>query len=126
MANSTGDAIHATSPDDDTVVDDRGGSNSCAASIIVLDTTPPAITCPPNIVTNAPVGAKNLAVNYPAPSVTDEIDTLLLESVGEFLDRGQPGVILDLCRLSPSPATPDGAAFLKLDREQVSSGDGDD
>lgn len=54
-----------------TVIDNQGGSNSCTANIIVVDTTPPTINCPANIVTNAPPGQSSLAINYPAPLVTD-------------------------------------------------------
>ena len=54
-----------------TVIDNQGGSNSCTANIIVVDTTPPTINCPANIVTNAPPGQSSLAINYPAPVVTD-------------------------------------------------------
>jgi T5SS/PEP-CTERM-associated repeat protein len=54
-----------------TVVDNLGASNSCAATIVVLDTTPPGITCPANIITNAPAGQTSMILNYPAPVVTD-------------------------------------------------------
>ena len=42
-----------------TVTDNHGASNSCVATVTVVDTTPPVITCPGIIVTNAtaPVGA---------------------------------------------------------------------
>jgi hypothetical protein len=54
-----------------TVVDNLGASNSCITTIVVLDTTPPTITCPANIVTNAQPGQTSLAVSYPPPTVTD-------------------------------------------------------
>jgi len=54
-----------------TVVDNQGASNSCIANIIVADTTLLTISCPANIVTNAPPGQTSLALNYPAPVVTD-------------------------------------------------------
>jgi len=42
-----------------TVIDNHGASNSCVATVTVADTTPPAITCPANIVADAtsPSGA---------------------------------------------------------------------
>jgi T5SS/PEP-CTERM-associated repeat protein len=54
-----------------TVVDNLGASNSCVATIIVLDTTPPSISCPANLVTNAQPGQASVVVTYPPPTVTD-------------------------------------------------------
>jgi uncharacterized repeat protein (TIGR03803 family) len=52
-----------------TVTDNHGLSNSCVAAVTVADTTPPVITCPGNIVTDAtsPDGA---VVSF-APTASD-------------------------------------------------------
>jgi len=53
-----------------TVTDNRGPSNSCVATVTVVDTTPPAISRPDNIATDAtsPAGA---VVSFPAPAASD-------------------------------------------------------
>ncbi len=53
-----------------TATDNRGPSNSCIATVTVVDTTPPAMSRPQNIVTDAtsPAGA---VVSFPAPAVSD-------------------------------------------------------
>ena len=74
-----------------TVVDDLGATNSCTASIIVVDSTPPTITCPADIVTNAPPGQSGVIVNYPPPLVTDNcsgVTTNSLPASGSFFPAG--------------------------------------
>jgi hypothetical protein len=52
-----------------TVTDNHGLSNSCVATVTVVDTTPPVITCPGNIVTDAT--ASDGAVVSFAPTASD-------------------------------------------------------
>src|SRR5882724_3811102 len=53
-----------------TVTDSHGLSNSCVAIVTVADTTPPVVTCPGNIVTDATSRA-GVVVNFPTPAATD-------------------------------------------------------
>jgi hypothetical protein len=53
------------------VADNRGGTNACVVPVIVVDTTPPLLTCPGNIVTQAVAGAGSVVVNFSPPSASD-------------------------------------------------------
>ncbi|HVM63180.1 MAG TPA: choice-of-anchor Q domain-containing protein [Verrucomicrobiae bacterium] len=52
-----------------TVTDNHGTSNSCVATVTVVDDTPPQITCPADIVTNA-TSAAGAVVTF-APTASD-------------------------------------------------------
>ena len=52
-----------------TVTDNHGASNSCVATVTVVDRTPPVITCPANIVTDAT--SRSGAVVSIAPTASD-------------------------------------------------------
>jgi uncharacterized repeat protein (TIGR01451 family) len=54
-----------------TVSDGNGGLANCAMTITVVDDTPPTITCPGTVVTQAPPESVSLVVNYPLPAVAD-------------------------------------------------------
>jgi T5SS/PEP-CTERM-associated repeat protein len=74
-----------------TVVDNQGASNSCTANIIVVDATPPTISCPANIVTNAPQGQSSVVVNFPNPAVVDNcglVSTNFLPPSGSLFSFG--------------------------------------
>ena len=59
-----------------TVTDNDGWTDSCDATITVEDHTPPAITCPANLVTNLPAGVSNAVVNFSTPAATDNCGTV--------------------------------------------------
>jgi len=61
-----------------TITDTHGASSSCTASVTVVDTTPPALTCPPNQSVPAVVGQCQAVVSYPDPTVTDNCSGSLL------------------------------------------------
>jgi len=59
-----------------TATDDSGNSNVCTFNVIVRDTTPPNITCPPNlIVSEAPRDSGGAVVTFAAPTVLDTCDS---------------------------------------------------
>ena len=74
-----------------TVTDNRGPSNICVATVTVVDATPPAISRPDNIVTDAtsPAGA---AVSFPEPAASDNCS---LASVTSSLASGSTFAIGD-------------------------------
>jgi len=51
-----------------TATDHCGNSSQCVQTITVEDTTPPTITCPPNITVNADAGVCTAQVTLPAPA----------------------------------------------------------
>ena len=56
-----------------TVTDDHGAPSSCQATVTVVDATPPAVSCPANIVVSLPLNTTSTGttVNYQAPTATD-------------------------------------------------------
>ncbi|MEY2428462.1 MAG: hypothetical protein QOJ40_1347 [Verrucomicrobiota bacterium] len=59
-----------------TATDSWGASNSCNSLVIVLDQTPPAITCPPNIVANNDLNLCGATVSFPLPVASDLCSTV--------------------------------------------------
>lgn len=94
-----------------TVVDNQGGSNSCTANIIVVDTTPPTISCPANIVTNAPQGQTSVAVSFPNPAVADNcgvVSTNFSPPSGSLFSFGVTPVI---CTVTDSSGNTNTCSF---------------
>src|SRR5207249_296900 len=56
-----------------TVVDSHSATGMCSAMVTVVDGTPPSITCPANITTNAAPSQSSRVVTF-APSVLDNCD----------------------------------------------------
>lgn len=54
-----------------TVEDEDGNTASCSFNVNVVDVTPPAITCPADIVVAAPAGTCEASVSFPTPAATD-------------------------------------------------------
>lgn len=52
-----------------TAVDASGNTASCRFNVTVADSTPPTITCPPNVNMQAPSGQCSAVVNFPAPGL---------------------------------------------------------
>lgn len=48
------------------VADEAGNTNTCTFKVVVVDGEPPQITCPGDILTNAPPGACSVVINYSA------------------------------------------------------------
>lgn len=94
-----------------TVVDNQGGSNFCTASIIVLDATPPTITCPANITTNAPPGQSSVVVTYPAPSVSDNCSGVTSNSVPPSGSAFPLGVTVVTCTATDSSGNTNTCSF---------------
>lgn len=59
-----------------TATDSHGASNSCTAQVIVQDTTPPTITCPPDLVVSANDGCAATGVDLGLPQVSDNCSTV--------------------------------------------------
>ncbi len=94
-----------------TVVDNLGASNSCNATIVVVDTTPPAVSCPANIVTNAPHGQTGLVVNFPAPVFSDNC-TLASTNVSPQSGSVFPlGVTTVLCSATDTSGNSNSCSF---------------
>jgi parallel beta-helix repeat protein len=51
--------------------DSSNNGSLCAFIVTVIDSEPPVIRCPNNIAVDAPSGQNTVAVNYPAPTATD-------------------------------------------------------
>jgi autotransporter-associated beta strand protein/T5SS/PEP-CTERM-associated repeat protein len=94
-----------------TVVDNQGATNSCTANVIVLDITPPAITCPANITTNAPAGQTSVVVNYPPPSATDLCSTVTVNSVPAAGSAFPVGVTVVTCTATDSSGNTNSCSF---------------
>jgi uncharacterized repeat protein (TIGR01451 family) len=60
-----------------TATDDHGNSASDSQTITVIDDTPPAVSCPANIVSYLPLDstATSMAVSFAAPTATDNCST---------------------------------------------------
>jgi uncharacterized repeat protein (TIGR01451 family) len=54
-----------------TAQDAKGNTSTCSFTVTVIDATPPVITCPASFFVNADIGKCSAAVNYPAPTATD-------------------------------------------------------
>ena len=55
------------------VTDSANNVAACSFTVTVNDTQPPGLSCPANIVINSQPGQCSLTVNYPAPTVTDNL-----------------------------------------------------
>jgi hypothetical protein len=55
------------------VTDTANNVAACSFTVTVSDTQPPALTCPANVVITAQPGQCSPIVNYPAPTVTDNL-----------------------------------------------------
>ena len=58
-----------------TATDASGNTGTCTFTVTVTDAAPPAVTCPSNIMANAPAGTCSATVNYTTPAGTDNCGT---------------------------------------------------
>lgn len=76
-----------------TAADPAGNTSSCVQTVSVVDAQAPAISCPGNIVTNAPAGQNSLSLNPGTASATDNCSSVTVtasRSDGQSFDAPFP------------------------------------